>query len=301
MLRRHVACGTTRRGVSSHRSATPLEIACMEEVDVKTWEEFEDRIRELRSHRDAAVEQTSIFISPFLFRGQADKTWRLTTTLERYTGRILSLPEYHSAISRAKPQIETFTGLTWIVPELPQYEDHLRTSRWSPAKGIPAYDYMIYLRHHGFPSPLLDWTRSLYVAAFFAYDKVAKSVEQVSIYVFQEYAGEARIREYDKPNVDTLGQFIRSHRRHFLQQCDYTVCSAKNGAVWCYACHEDVLARNARKQDVFWKFNIPVGERLKVLRILQEHNLNSFSLFASEESLLETLALREFQLDGENL
>src|SRR5579871_975887 len=34
---------------------------------------------------------------------------------------------------------------------------------------FPGYDYMAYLRHHGFPSPLLDWTRSPYVAAFFAF------------------------------------------------------------------------------------------------------------------------------------
>jgi FRG domain len=36
-------------------------------------------------------------------------------------------------------------------------------------KGLPAYDLLIYTRHHGFPSPLLDWTRSAYIAAFFTF------------------------------------------------------------------------------------------------------------------------------------
>jgi hypothetical protein len=273
----------------------------MEEIKVESWEQFEERIGELRSQREVAQAQTPIVISPFLFRGQADDTWRLTTTLERYTERILSFDQYYLAISRAKPQIETFTGLTWTVPELPQYQEHIRTKWWSPAKGIPAYDYMIYLRHHGFPSPLLDWTRSPYVAAFFAYNRIPKSAEQVSIYVFQEYVGEAKEREYDKPSLYTLGPFIRSHRCHFLQQCEYTICSAQRKGAWHYACHEEVFARDARDQDVLRKFNIPARERLKVLRVLQDYNLNSFSLFASEESLLETLALREFQLDAENL
>ena len=44
---------------------------------------------------------------------------------------------------------------------------------------------MAYLRHHGFPSPLLDWSRSAYVAAYFAFNKaVEASNGRVSIYVF---------------------------------------------------------------------------------------------------------------------
>lgn len=43
-----------------------------------------------------------------------------------------------------------------------------------------------------------------------------------------------------------------------------------------------------------WKFTIPVTERMRVLAVLDEHNLNAFSLFGSEESLMETLAAREF-------
>jgi len=38
---------------------------------------------------------------------------------------------------------------------------------------------------------------------------------------------------------------------------------------------------------------------LKVLKILDSYNLNAFSLFGSEESLMETLAARELDLRGE--
>jgi hypothetical protein len=48
-------------------------------------------------------------------------------------------------------------------------------------------------------------------------------------------------------------------------------------------------------QDLLWKFNIPTSERLKVLKFLDAHNLNAFSLFGSEESLMETMALRELE------
>ena len=46
-------------------------------------------------------------------------------------------------------------------------------------------------------------------------------------------------------------------------------------------------------QDVLWKFTIPACEKLKVLELLDEYNLNAYSLFGSEESLMETMALKE--------
>ena len=45
--------------------------------------------------------------------------------------------------------------------------------------------------------------------------------------------------------------------------------------------------------DVIWKFNLPATERLKVLKLLDRSNINAFSLFQSEESLMETMAFRE--------
>lgn len=59
---------------------------------------------------------------------------------------------------------------------------------------------------------------------------------------------------------------------------------------WCYACHEDVFAQGAEEQDLLWKFNLPSSERTKVLLALDRYNLNAYSLFGSEESLMETVA-----------
>jgi hypothetical protein len=49
-------------------------------------------------------------------------------------------------------------------------------------------------------------------------------------------------------------------------------------------------------QDFLWKFDLPSSERTKVLGVLNDYNLNAFSLFGSEESLLETMWLREYEL-----
>jgi len=68
---------------------------------------------------------------------------------------------------------------------------------------------------------------------------------------------------------------------------------------WRFAKHEDVFGRGDIRgdirQDVLWKFSIPWTERVKVLKLLDDYNLNAFSLFESDESLMETLAVREME------
>ena len=59
--------------------------------------------------------------------------------------------------------------------------------------------------------------------------------------------------------------------------------------------HESVFGGGNPNIDATWKFNLPANakERLKVLKLLDRSNINAFSLFQSEESLMETMALRE--------
>lgn len=65
---------------------------------------------------------------------------------------------------------------------------------------------------------------------------------------------------------------------------------------WCFVPHEGVFERSDPDDpnvDILWDFNLPATERLKVLSLLDRFNLNAFSLFGSEESLMETMAFRE--------
>jgi hypothetical protein len=150
---------------------------------------------------------------------------------------------------------------------------------------------MAYLRHHGFPSPLLDWTRTPYVAAYFAFRRAGR--ENVAIYVYSERPENFKGWSRGETQIHTLGPYVQTHRRHFLQQSTYTICLAFEDDEWRFAPHESVFARNSSRQDVLWKFNIPATERVKVLKLLDGYNLNAFSLFESEETLMETMALRQ--------
>jgi hypothetical protein len=259
----------------------------MEDMHVRNWEEFEERLRDLRDRSNRP--------NYLLYRGHSDSSWSLQTTLERRLGYTPAVMDYYRIVDEIKLQTETFTGLGW---DEVRYEESSELSRELAFGKLPAYSYLAYLRHHGFPSPLLDWSSSPYVAAYFAFH--AAGPADRAVYVYAEMDAGAKIRSGKQPEIYSFGPNVKTHRRHFLQQSQYTVCVKlhqdipKDEKEWRFAQHDHVFQRNTGGQDVLTKFVIPWSERIKVLKRLEEYNLNALSLFGSEESLLETLAIRQF-------
>jgi hypothetical protein len=265
-------------------------------ITARTWEECQSKLIKLEQYvANLTKENGGNYFSRLFYRGQSNAKWRLRTTIEREINinDALSLGDYYNIIYNICPQVETFTGRTW---EISQYSkpdpDKLLLSEIK----LPAHEYIVYLRHHRFPSPLLDWTRSPFIAAFFAFSDIDDRVEDVSIFVYLEWAGRGKSHRGGDPLITSLKSNFRAHVRHFLQQSEYTICTKEiNGNIYL-ASHQDVFSMNGGEQDILWQINIPVSERSKVLAFLDSLNINAFSLFGSEESLMATLALREFHL-----
>lgn len=268
----------------------------MHETDVKDWEDFERQVEELRQQYAAH--------RALVFRGLGDSTWPLTTTLERQGNVEMPFADYYRVIAASQPQIRTFTTTTWDeiatypeIEKLAREYDAFHLHLWGGQ--LRALGYMAYLRHHGFPSPLMDWTRSPYIAAFFAFRSAVKPLQdKVSVFAFCERPTGIKGGGSNEAQIFRLGPNVRAHRRHYLQQGEYTICLRWELDVpWRFVPHETVFSRNDATQDVLWKFNIPWAERIKVLKSLDDHNVNAFSLFESDEALLETIGLRRLTLE----
>jgi hypothetical protein len=120
-----------------------------------------------------------------VFRGQCNASWRLETTLERETSsETYSMHQYFEIIKKVRPKLPTPITWSWEILDSPEYANWFYHRNFLWLNGLMAY--LVYLRHHGFPSPLLDWTKSPDVAAYFAFQNVNSEVEAVAIFAFLE-------------------------------------------------------------------------------------------------------------------
>lgn len=263
----------------------------METVEFESWDAFEKSLSSFFAQwNELKQKKRPMTVSTPVFRGQSNASWKLQTTLERFTNRAFSTFDYYQTISQVKPAVVSITEKEWKLPEFEKdMEEEIPT--------VPiGYEFMVYLRHHGFPSPLLDWTRSPYVAAFFAFrsPQVPKD-GRVAIYSYVDWCGEPKGSMAGSPIVHGLGPYVETHKRHYAQQCEYTVCVKEVREEPVYCSHESAFTDNRSDQGELKKFTLPVSERRKALKQLHRMNVTAFSLFGSEESLMETLAYQEIK------
>lgn len=268
----------------------------MKTISVTSWPEVREALSAVDRERERLMKEHGFHrSSELLFRGHGDASWSLRTTLERTVTKKLSLPEYYRHILKARPQIEAFSDHRWDLPGLEEYTKWADSQHDLEIGEFHGYEYMVYLRHHGFPSPLLDWSASPYVAAYFAYRSIPSAAKNVAIHCYLDTLGISKSWSGGDPLIAVKGPYVRSHRRHFLQQCKYTVCARLHEGALSYESHEIVFALNEPTQHLLWKIEAPVDTVAHALRDLDSMNVNALSLMGSEDALVETLASREYK------
>ncbi|MBN1866980.1 FRG domain-containing protein [Candidatus Sumerlaeota bacterium] len=279
----------------------------MQEMKLNSWAEFPNAIAKVRAksgtHSILCNGQQILLENEILFRGQPDSEWNLKTTLERATERAThaeySIERYLQRADSVVNEIESLTGKKW---QLPPYPEIVKEIEESQGRGphLPHYDYLVYLRHHGFPSPLLDWTSSPYIAAYFALEPLSDA-ERCSVFAFIETPEGRKSASPGWAGIKPTGPYVTTDIRHFAQKARYTFSTRwdeERKTYYFCSHHSEPPPHSIVIQDVLIKITFPRSDRIAALRQLEDYNINHYTLFQSEDSLVRSLGIRAFDLEA---
>lgn len=202
----------------------------------------------------------------FVFRGHADSDWILDTSLDRLFKRIkpehIDLRSTHDFI--LSEFVKSIRGRTNI-SKLP---DGNQDELWALGQ------------HNGLATPLLDWSASLYVALFFAFENpyfptsgyrsiwaIHRSCIQKKMDDFNEKLDYRDKFTFIDPITDHISRLISQSGIFTKQPLDFDLPS------WV----ENQFT--AEKTAYLFKIDIANSERLKILRQLRQMNIHHGSLF----------------------
>ena len=254
----------------------------MKKVSIKSWKRLRDVFLDFARQPLARREQ-------FLFRGHASAGWELEPTLDRtysFQGDEDRSGVYLSLLREFKNE-----GYRSVAnPYSNEYEILERTTMSAADHehadaGVNA-DYRLFdtafhlvARHHGVPSPFLDWTGSPYVAAFFAFEWAGPPrTDSVAIWVCDRESlpieALGHIQFFDEP------EHIRYNPRALRQ---------KGRFLWkLTSVHglEQLLGSSLTK------INVPAVLREEALADLDAMGINAGSLFADLDHAARTAVFR---------
>ncbi|MCJ7693885.1 MAG: FRG domain-containing protein [Anaerolineaceae bacterium] len=266
-----------------------------EEIILSNWTDFSVKIEEIKekylgNQIGSRVEK----ISPLLFRGQENASWPITTTLERKVDGEYELMKYMELVLSYSHEIEVFKGKNkWNLPDFLNVESEILEKQYIS----PYIDYLIYMRQFGFPSPLLDWTLSPNIAAYFAVSG-QKADESSAVYVYIEKPSGNKGFWVASHRIIVIDSRLGNDRRHLTQQACYTIATIwkDNEKRHYFSSHNHIFSKGSTHQDILIKIIIPPLVRKNALIALNHDDINHYTLFDTEDALIKTMAMKAFDL-----
>ena len=241
----------------------------IENFTYDSWSQFKESV-----YRDLRYENN--VLGKYIYRGQPNSKYVLTSTFDRFFPDVL--------------QNEKKTLSNRLLSCFKDECDY----NLLDVSAMDEMSLMAYARHHGLPTRLLDWSRSIYVAAFFAYSTLLDNNydrEDVSIYALNI----ASPIVSEESGLSVFTPQAGTNKRQFYQQGLFTCLNTYHNSIDDYV--TDATIRYHYNEPTLYKLTLPASEQKEALIDLQFMNINYTTLFGDADGYSKN-ALLKFRLSG---
>jgi hypothetical protein len=241
---------------------------------IMTWSDYKNWIGDFVKYKKI-----------YYCRGHAVDSWKLQTSFHREASpNGITLPQY----------------LDLIISEVHYYISAVRDEIIDLRNEQEFGAFLALIQHHGFPTPLLDWTLSPYIAAYFAFREVKDKYplsENVKIYIFdylewtRSFQQPLNLRDTAIKYVSVLRPYAKFNPRIIPQQGVFTVTNVDD-------MEDYILSRSSEiKKTFLYTALLSVKEKPNVLKELNLMGINEMTMFPSIEGICRSLKTQFFSAE----
>jgi len=254
--------GTQGTGVASRSNAS--RPSTLVPLAIDTWDKFREHFHSQQPYR-------------YIYRGQENNRWRLQTSFHR--------------TQRSDLMRYLFVDVHALHGTLSSLTKHF----FELSDPIQNAAFMSLIQHHGYPTPLLDWTFSPFIAAYFAFKQAKSADEKVRIFMFDlsEWTKLPQLSKVQpaRPHFSIIQAAALDNPRMVPQQALSSVTNMED--------IEEYIQQVERTHSTVYlqAVDLPVAERVDVLRELAATGIGPGSLFPGLDGACGQMRDRFFGID----